>query len=365
MLSQYYISEAIPEEISDLASQMEADLILAVAEELGGVQSLSYAEYISTRAALLAATAAIGASYWKRAQRELGKTFLEAATKSLEADERILQRGAKAGLLRQAPPLAESNLINQLIGQQYNATRDRLYRVWTRAQNVPIGVLDSAFRSVQSGTVTLQKAVETAVSDLAGRGITVAVYPRPGGKQMQMELAPYVRQIVRTSVGQSTKELTFQRMREYGADLILISSHAGARPLCEPWQGKIYSLSGTHKIYPPFSSTSYGLPGGLFGVNCGHASSVWTEGLSRLPTPDDRDPSKAAGRSNTADYEASQHQRYLERKLRAWKRKSKALEEAGLDNTRARAKAREWSATMKRFIAESGRTRRPYREKVL
>jgi len=180
-----------------------------------------------------------------------------------------------------------------------------------------------------------------------------------------MELAPYVRQIVRTSLVQSSQELCFLRADEYGADLIQISSHAGARPLCEPFQGKIYSRSGTHPKYPPFSSTSYGQPGGLFGINCSHSHNIFVEGLSRPPTAEDRDPAAAAGKDNADMYEQSQEQRYYERKIREWRRKSAALEEAGLDNTRARAKAREWSATMKDFIFDTGRTRRRTREQVL
>ena len=250
--------------------------------------------------------------------------------------------------------------MNETLARNYRAALGRLSPVFTKAQNIPLGVLDNAYFSVQSGGASIQQAIKTAVNTLAEDGIRAAIYP--SGRSMA--IPEFTRMIVRTSVLQNTAELNFQRAQEYGSDLILISSHAGARPRCFPFQGRVYSMSGQHQKYPPFSSTSYGEPAGIFGINCGHYPTPFIEGLSREPDAEDRDPAKAAGKDNDAEYIKSQMQRYNERKIREWKRRVEALEEAGIDNTRARAKVREWQAEQRRFIGVFGRTRRYDRERV-
>ena len=357
-LSNYYISQSIPQELVDIASAYELELILATAAELGSLTTLTYPEYLSTQTALRNAIAAIGTGAWIATQRELSKVLREAAERSLEGDERTYQRAAKAGLLREAPPLAESRIMNETLARNYSATLGRLSPVFTKAQNIPLGVLDNAYFSVQSGGASIQQAIKTAVNTLAEDGIRAAIYP--SGRSMA--IPEFTRMIVRTSVLQNTVELNFQRAQEYGSDLILISSHAGARPRCFPFQGRVYSMSGQHPKYPPFSSTSYGEPAGIFGISCGHFPIVFVPGLSREPTAEDRDPAAAAGRDNATEYENSQIQRYNERRIRAWKRRAESFEEAGIDSSKARTKVREWQATQRKFIERVGRTRRYDRE---
>src|SRR5690606_668684 len=108
-----------------------------------------------------------------------------------------------------------------------------------------------------------------------------------------------------------------------GNDLVEVSAHDGARPLCEPYQGRIFSLSGNHPDYPALADTSMGDPAGLFGVNCGHVKYPYIEGISRQRYKP-RDPEV-----NDRQYENSQKQRYLERQIRYAKREQMMLEEIG------------------------------------
>jgi hypothetical protein len=64
-------------------------------------------------------------------------------------------------------------------------------------------------------------------------------------------------------------------MQDYGTQVFQVSSHAGARPLCYPYQGKFYSwdnsegeiILGDGKVvrYEGLNRTTYGQPAGLFG----------------------------------------------------------------------------------------------------
>jgi len=362
MLSNSYIANAIPRELWDIYSGFESDMILAFAEIVGSLMlgdTFTFAQYQEAHAAMRERLSSLGADVWPRTQSELSKIMKEAAEKHLAGAESIFLAGVANGLLNPAPPLAESIVMNMALARNYQAAISDLYTLYTRAMNVPLEALDNAFFGVQSGALSVQEAIKSTVSDLAERGIGTAMYPG----QRTMELSAYVRMVTRTSVLQSTSELGFLRMDEYGCDLLVVSAHAGARPRCFPFQGRVFSRSGTHPKFPPWSSTSYGEPAGLLGINCGHFVSPFIDGLSRMPTQEERDPAKHdLGEDNAEWYKLSQEQRYNERKIRDWKRRADALEEAGVDNSRASAKVREWQATQRELIEASGRTRRYDRE---
>lgn len=72
--------------------------------------------------------------------------------------------------------------------------------------------------------------------------------------------------------------------REFGTPLIQISAHAGARPKCFPYRGRVFSLVPDHPKHPYFyTKTSYGDPGGLFGINFRHFQLPFIEGLDTEP----------------------------------------------------------------------------------
>jgi hypothetical protein len=101
-------------------------------------------------------------------------------------------------------------------------------------------------------------------------------------------------------------------MDEFNVDLILVSSHLGARPSHQVWQGKVYSRTGNG--YPDFEeSTGYGTVSGLCGANCRHHISPYFEG-QRNPFED------YDSEENLKQYELEQRQRTLERRIRHTKR---------------------------------------------
>jgi hypothetical protein len=166
---------------------------------------------------------------------------------------------------------------------------------------------------------------------------------------------------MRSVTNDVTNEMTNERIRSYGGDLIEISAHSGARPKCAPYQGRIFSLSGTHPKYPAFSITTYGEKDGLFGINCGHQQYPFFEGVSEqtfqpLPTA-----------KNAESYKESQKQRQYERDIRKAKSRERVLAAAGDEEgaEKARQLVRQRQARMRGFIDDSGRTRRYGREQII
>jgi hypothetical protein len=170
--------------------------------------------------------------------------------------------------------------------------------------------------------------------------------------------------IIRTNVRKVTTETQLTRMDEYEISLVEISSHVGARPLCEPYQGKIYSLKGaTDKYGDLYKDTSYGEPAGLFGINCGHQMFPYIEGTRKTYNP-------IPEKENNEAYKESQQQRALERNIRYGKRELASLEaqlpsperDALINNTKKTIANRQ--ERMRDFIKETDRVRRYGREQI-
>lgn len=370
MLSTYYISQSVPAELWDRYSAMEIDMIIAFARRARDYDFTTqwYANKLQAMGILREDLEQVIRTNWPMAQQELSKVMEQAGFKSLSANERIYQRAVKAGLIPAAPPIAESVMLRQVLQAGYAQTLAKLETANKYAVNSTTNLLQAimpvsdAATLAATGFSTLRQSVDRAVAELASNGITGIMYP--SGRRM--ELAPYVRSEIVTQVGNTTRELSFTRAKEFGTQLIQISAHAGARPKCFPYQGRVFSLVPGHPKYPHFyTETSYGDPGGLFGINCRHFQFPFIEGLDTEPTAEERDPAQTdLNKSNAQVYRESQQQRAIERRIREWKTRSAALEEAGIDSTGARAKVKEWQARQREFINNTGRTRRYDREKA-
>lgn len=208
--------------------------------------------------------------------------------------------------------------------------------------------------AVVMGTKSRQQAVRAAVKRMATNGLTG--FTDAAGRNWSAQA--YVQMDIQSTAANAAREAVTQRNAEYGNNLISVSAHSGARPKCYPYQGKVYSTDGTsgevedlngRKIkYTPLTDTSYGEPDGLFGINCHHMPSPFLPGLSLLRNK----PEPKA--SNDERYKLTQEQRYMERKVRAYKTQADALaaaedaEGAKLMRKRARiasAELRDWCET--------------------
>ena len=220
---------------------------------------------------------------------------------------------------------------------------------------------------VITGAKTRQEAVNAAVRRMAEEGL--AGFTDARGRQWSAQA--YVSMDVRTTTANAAREASMQRGRDFGCKLIEVSSHIGARPLCAPYQGKIFSTDGASGVahdlngreipYSPLSGTSYGEPAGLFGINCGHTPYPFVDGVSvQSFQPHDK-------AENDAAYQMSQVQRYMERKVRKAKTEADMLEAAGdLDGAKAlRKRAREQNRELKDWCEKNGQDYKPDRVRIV
>ena len=178
--------------------------------------------------------------------------------------------------------------------------------------------------------------------------------------------------VVRTTSHNAAVRAIRTRQQEYGGgDIFQVSTHAGARPLCYPYQGKFFSWSegpgefidgnGELQHYDNINDSSYGEPAGLFGINCGHHPIPVIPGFTYPqdgPAQDEEENRKA--------YEESQTQRAYEREIRYAKRDLEVAKATGDEEAvkEARKKVSQEQARMRAFIEDTGRVRRYDREQI-
>lgn len=237
--------------------------------------------------------------------------------------------------------------------------------------------LDNATMRIQSGAISYNQAIKSAVQQLAQSGLKVVDYE--SGVHRQIDSA--VRTAVMTGVNQICAKYTEQSAEWLETPYFEVSAHAGARDKPGPspwsshkdWQGKVYSIRAGD-IYPNiYEVCGLGAVDGLEGANCRHRRFPWVEGVSertytdeQLEHIDDGLGCTFDGKSYTA-YEATQMQRRVEREVRRLKREKSAYKAAELheDETAANIRLRRLNAKYKAFSAAAGLPKQRERMKVL
>lgn len=278
----------------------------------------------------------------RRAAREAAKAAAEAVAKSAEADLATL--GTAMGALSKTMQWRLHNSARATAaGVQDVVSRDNL-KMPANVQRAYLEVVAQAVARVNSGMAGYEQATREAVLKLARRGVSVVDYK--SGAWAQADVA--MRRHIRTQAVQAGSRNTLELLEETGHDLVQTSSHGGARESHAKWQGRVFSLSGKSKKYPPFyRETGYGSVDGLCGANCKHDFGIYVEGQQLRY---ERDPD-GGDEKREERYQAEQKQRELERGIRAAKREATALEAAGLDNTKERLRLGKLQKRQREHIA--------------
>lgn len=350
---------------TDLLWEAESEILLAIARHLRA-GNIASADWKTDRLQKLGALTNETAGIIKRYRNGIvAGTLTEIETIAMDRllrSEKIMAQAKARGasLFSPLPPEADPVMHGIILAWQETAKNQMNLAMATMLEKTGQLYVDTINRTtlqVLTGAMSGREALVKTVKEWAASGVPSIV--DRAGRQWTTEA--YSNMVIRTNTTRVATEVQLKRAEEYGADLIEVSSHAGARPLCAPYQGKIFSISGKSEKYPPLSSTSYGEPAGLFMINCGHMQYPFFEGISRQTYA----PTENA-EENAEQYQESQKQRAIERSIRAAKRELRTLEALGDQKAIAEAKSniRERQAVMREFIAESGRTRQRAREQV-
>jgi hypothetical protein len=176
-------------------------------------------------------------------------------------------------------------------------------------QHVMAEVMANPVLSEQDRLVLAQKVL----NKYARNGITAHI---DTGKR-RWSTTSYVEMLTRTATAQAAMDAHVHVLSAAGFDLVRVSVHANCSNLCAPFQGHLLSVTGTTTSSGPETwrdrvvcSLPQARARGFNHPNCKHFVVLWVPG-DPLPDAPEVDP---------ADYAATQHLRYLERRVRASKR---------------------------------------------
>lgn len=178
-------------------------------------------------------------------EQEIKEAMEEAGVKAIDYDNEVYESvGLSPKPLEQSPNLIRIMQRNYLatMGEWNNFTRT----IAEESQKMFINACDIAYNHVLTGSLSYTEAVKEAVNSIVSSGVKIKY------TKLDDNGVPYVYhtdtietatlRCVRTGIAQMSSQIQLARAKEMGVDLILVSSHLGARPSHAEWQGKIYSV---------------------------------------------------------------------------------------------------------------------------
>lgn len=274
-------------------------------------------------------------------RKELRSLLQDAVLTSWEDDRATLKQLG----IELSNPLENAAVIRVMdaeykksLGELKNLTRTTM----KQSQIDLINMLDEADLRVAAGVQSYSAAVCDILDRYAGKGIEVLYQT---GAKRTLESA--VRMVVVTSMNQTAAQITNQYIVEGNIEYVLVSAHPNARtgskgqPVFSShmdWQGLPYKIVGSEPGFPNLEEkTGYRIDPktgqgtvthitALHGVNCRHGHRPWSKELKN-PWRDkggnllDGDGNRLDDETVKKNYQLSQKQRYMERSIRATKRK--------------------------------------------
>lgn len=316
----------------------------------------------------------------------------EAAQESIKQLEPCLQNAAKDGLLHTAVDVDKSKNIKRTVEALQTQAKDSLnlcntnmlYKARDAYKNLVqnicsvskeieqkqdfIDLMNKSAANTVIGAESRTQAVRSCIKQFNEKGIPAFV--DKAGREWTPEA--YVNMCMRNTAKNVADEVQSERCKEYGCNLIEISSHSGARPKCSKDQGKIFDLDngsgytedarGKKIRYYPWNSSSYGEPDGILGINCRHHKHPFVPGVNiKTYFPVDKE-------ENDKLYEQTQVQRALERYVRKQKRECMLYDELGDTEAfeKAAVKLKSKEAKLKNYVDRNDNLhRRKDREQVV
>lgn len=271
-------------------------------------------------------------------QKEIKKE-LQKLLKSTNTDiERLMTQSAKAGYsfdLKMLPnaeaiPFEDNAAVQQIVAAAVALAQDDLTNITqTLGMIDPYGnaqplqtayrqCMDYAFMQVSTGAADYNTAIRAATKNLADKGVYVIDYE--SGVHTTLEAA--VRRNIMGGLGLMQEEISKRNHDDMGADGWEIDAHSNSAPDHEPIQGKQYPDA-------EYEALNNSLVRRIGTLNCGHSAYPIITGIS---SPQYSAEQLEAMRTANAEgityngrhytgYEATQHQRALERAIRKQKRR--------------------------------------------
>lgn len=191
------------------------------------------------------------------------KRSLKLIAKRISATESIIEIGRK-GLT----DLLATNASTQIVFGLYNsavesflssslAGRRALRNLFIATQQTLVNeslVNVAVATGFQMGDLRQAKSLLKSIFESPGWDTVEKKYfIQAGSKRYTVHY--YAEMVARTKFHQAHSQATLIQSQNYGTDLVQVSSHNTTTAICIPFEGNIYSISGTHLYFPPLTDT--------------------------------------------------------------------------------------------------------------
>lgn len=302
----------------------------------------------------------ITTSTFSTARTNLDKSIKRVAIKSPQGNESWLKSASEQGKLKTIESLSKSTEVKRIASETQKAAP----RYLTLAQrNMSLnasktfeGIVHDAALSVRTRHLLPEEALKNAASEWSNYGIPALI--DKAGKRWAPDV--YLRMVFGNELNNLSNEVDLARMKEYGASLVKVSTHAASRPSHRSYQGHIYDFVGDSPEYPSISETGYGSTTGIGGLNCRHYLMPYVDGYGSHDA-------RVSDKESDDLYNLTQQQRSYERSVRQAKRLQLAAQKLGssVDIDHATQLLRRRQAKLSNFTTANNLTRQKNREKVI
>ncbi len=257
--------------------------------------------------------------------------------------------------------LLENGIINTIIDNAYNSETSNFIemskKIEEATRNAYLDIVEKAYLKTSMGTHSYQEAIKESLIELGNNGIRVVDYKTTDGKIRSYNVEGLVRREILTGARQLNGKINNELINELKPEYIYISEHLDCRPTHFDWQGTLIKREELTKPLPDYPE--YGSIIGICGINCRHYFEAY------FGNPKDIKKRYTKNQCEEA-YNLIQKQRYYERGVRAWKRKSMAFEGAGDSYMRKYSayKTHQWQNRLDRFTKNNNIKRDYSREFV-
>lgn len=138
-----------------------------------------------------------------------------------------------------------TNLVNNAKGMLIDANNYVGRMINDEIRKVSLEVIAE---KVATGS-TVKEAQAKLVQRLADNGVAHIVDKR--GRSIRLE--SYAETVARTTTAEATNRGAITAVSDLGEDLVRMTFHNASCPICAVLEGRIYSISGDSKEYPPLS----------------------------------------------------------------------------------------------------------------
>ena len=358
------IEKAI-EPIVKMYSELETELLIKIAEHFKINDEFINSDYwriakLNEMGAFNSEVIDFIAKYTKHSRNEIKRALQKVYTDTLDLD--TLRSAYKNNQIKIDPKeILNSPLMMTMVNNAYSDMSNRFIQMSNRIESATrsayLDIIEKEYLATSTGIKSYGESIRESLNELANKGIDTLdyVYEKDGVQNIRhYDIEGAVRREILTGARQLSGHINIELIKETECEYVKFSEHLDCRPTHFDWQGTIVEASKWETI------ADYGDVAGIYGINCRHYVEPY------FGEHKGNEEKKLTQEECDAAYRISQKQRYLERGVRAWKRRkemSKASEDTDTYK-KCNAKVKEWSNRLDTFTKDNDRRRDYTREYI-